>query len=559
MSEKEKGRFPSQCIPNPKGQFAINSPDTSQEQVQSIVTLRSGKQVDNEVHMPIEERPAELDKGKNPKELVKTQEPSVSQPTEIEPKVGSYIPKAPFPQRLVAPKKDLVTVKRKINVPKKAFLTEQVSSIIQRKVPVKYKDPGCPTISCTIGDHHIEQALLDLEASVNLLPYSVYLQLGLGELKPTSVILKLADRSVKIPRGVIEDVLIRVDKFYFPIDFIVLDTQPAHNSNNQIPVILGRPFLATSNVLINCWNGVMKISFGNMMVELNIFDISKQPPTEEEASIVCLIDSLVHDEFIESSYEDPLEACLAHFGCNLDIDESIEQVNALLDSIPVMNINKWQPKLALLLISLTSSLPSLVEPPKLELKPLPNTLKYVFFGPSESLLVIIASDLEDANEHKLLEVLKEHKEAIGWSINDIKGISPSIVMHRIHLEEDAKPSREPQRRLNPHMHEVVSAKILKLLNAGKLGSRWTGLFLVCMVYPYGVVEIENPRNGEVFKYDTTYISIARQVAYAILELDPPLAYLDSDSWFEHIYLATLWAFDIDDSILLEGDWIPLDP
>ncbi|RVW53762.1 Retrovirus-related Pol polyprotein from transposon 297 [Vitis vinifera] len=103
--------------------------------------------------------------------------------------------------------KDLCTVKRGLNVNKKAFLTEQVSAIIQCKSPVKYKDPGCPTISVSIGGTCVEKALLDLGASVNLLPYYVYKQLGLGELKPTSITLSLADRSVKIPRGMIEDVL----------------------------------------------------------------------------------------------------------------------------------------------------------------------------------------------------------------------------------------------------------------------------------------------------------------------------------------------------------------
>jgi hypothetical protein len=122
--------------------------------------------------------------------------------------------------------KDLVTVKRKTNVPKKAFMTEQVSAILQCKLNLKYKDPGCPTITCMIGVNQIERALLDLGASVNLLPYLVYLQLGLGELKPTSMTLQLADRSVKILWGIVEDVLIKVDKFYFPVDFIVLDTEP---------------------------------------------------------------------------------------------------------------------------------------------------------------------------------------------------------------------------------------------------------------------------------------------------------------------------------------------
>ncbi|RVW61827.1 hypothetical protein CK203_065718 [Vitis vinifera] len=120
--------------------------------------------------------------------------------------------------------KDLCTIKRGLTVNKKAFLTEQVSAILQCKSPLKYKDPGSPTISVMIGGKVVEKALLDLGASVNLLPYSVYKQLGLGELKPTAITLSLADRSVKIPRGVIEDVLVQVDNFYYPVDFVVLDT-----------------------------------------------------------------------------------------------------------------------------------------------------------------------------------------------------------------------------------------------------------------------------------------------------------------------------------------------
>ena len=134
--------------------------------------------------------------------------------------------------------KDLCTVKRKLNVKKKAFLAEQVSAILQNNNTLKYKDPGYPKILYFIGEHKIEQALLDLGASVNLLPYSVYQRLNLGELKPTSVTLLLADRSVKIPRGVVEDVLVQVDKFIYPVDFIVLDTQPIEISN-PIHVILG--------------------------------------------------------------------------------------------------------------------------------------------------------------------------------------------------------------------------------------------------------------------------------------------------------------------------------
>ena len=114
--------------------------------------------------------------------------------------------------------KDLCKVKRGLNVDKKAFLIEQVSAIIQCKTPVKYKDPSCPTILVNIGGTCVDKALLDLGARVNLLPYSVYKQLGLGELKPTTITLSLADRSVKIPKSIVEDVLVKVDKFYYPCD-----------------------------------------------------------------------------------------------------------------------------------------------------------------------------------------------------------------------------------------------------------------------------------------------------------------------------------------------------
>ena len=170
--------------------------------------------------------------------------------------------------------KDLCTIKKGLGIKKKAFLTEQVSAIIQSKTPVKYKDPGSPIISVNIGGICIDKALLDLEASVNLLPYSVYKQLGLGELKPTNITLSLPDRSVKIPKGIVEDVLVKVDKFYYPVDFVVLDTEPIASGPNHVPIIFGRPFFATANAIINCRNGVMQLTFGNMTLELNIFHLS---------------------------------------------------------------------------------------------------------------------------------------------------------------------------------------------------------------------------------------------------------------------------------------------
>ena len=187
-------------------------------------------------------------------------------------------------------------------------MTEQVSAIIQCKTPVKYKDSGCPTIPVNIRGTCVEKALVYLWASVNLLPYSVYKQLGLGELKPTSITLSLADRSIKIPKGTVEDVLIQVDKFYYHVDFVVLDTEPVVVGTNYVPIILGRPFLATSNVIINYRNGVMKLAFGNMTLELNIFHLSKKhmQPLEEEPKEGCIIDTILEEQDDQQQMQDVL-------------------------------------------------------------------------------------------------------------------------------------------------------------------------------------------------------------------------------------------------------------
>ena len=202
--------------------------------------------------------------------------------------------------------KDLCTVKRGLNFDKKAFLTKQVSAIIQSKTPVKYKDPGSPTISVNIEGTCVDKALLDLGASVNLLPYSVYKQLGLGELKPTTITLSLVDRSVKIPKGIVEDVLVKVDKFYYSVDSIVLDTESVAERTNHVPIILGRPFLATSNAIINFRNGVMQLTFGNMTLELNLYHLSSKHKSMEEQELdeVCLISLSAGKHSVHKLYEE---------------------------------------------------------------------------------------------------------------------------------------------------------------------------------------------------------------------------------------------------------------
>ena len=119
----------------------------------------------------------------------------------------------------------------------------------------------------------------------------MYKQLGLGELKPTTITLPLANRSVKIPKGIVEDVLVKVDKFYYPVDFVVLDKEPVEGGTNHVPIILRRPFFATSNAIINCWNRVMQLTFCNMTFELNIFHLCSKHKSMEEQKLdeVCLI------------------------------------------------------------------------------------------------------------------------------------------------------------------------------------------------------------------------------------------------------------------------------
>ena len=303
---------------------------------------------------------------------------------------------------------------------------------------------------------------MDLEASVNLLPYSVYVDLGLGELEPTNITLQLADRSVKISRGIVKDVLVQVDKFYFPVDFVVLNTQPVVNQGTQFPVILGRPFLTTANA---------------MTVNLNIFNVIKGMGDEEDVCEVNMVESVVQKYLDNVSHDDPLMSCLVSSSWNEEVTTlESEFLHSIIEHNEVLEVNGWVPKFEPLPPNEEKALPSEKKPPKPELKPLPSHLKYAFLGAEETFPVIISSSLEMDQENQLLKILRTHRTALGWTIADIKGISPLICTHRIHLEEDVKPSRKPQRRLNPIMKEVVKEEVLKLLDVGVIypivDSKW---------------------------------------------------------------------------------------
>ncbi|XP_041016166.1 uncharacterized protein LOC121258689 [Juglans microcarpa x Juglans regia] len=201
-----------------------------------------------------------------------------------------YQPVVPYSPRLAAGQKNKYHTKiqeifKQLNVKKKAFLTEQVSTLVLSETPQKFGDPDSPNISIMIDESRIGRALLDLGSSVNLLPFSVYEQLGLGELKKTSIMLQLADRSIKEPRGIVENMLIQVDKFYYPVDFVVLNMQQLATTIYQAPVSLGCPFLVTSNALINCGSGVLKLTFGNITLEMNVFNTCKMPGDCDESEV----------------------------------------------------------------------------------------------------------------------------------------------------------------------------------------------------------------------------------------------------------------------------------
>ena len=162
-----------------------------------------------------------------------------------------------------------------------------------------------------------------------------------------------------------------------------------------------------------------------------------------------------------------------------------------------MEANGWAPRFENLPPIKDRVLPSEEKPPKLELKPLPSHLKYAFLGVEDTFPVIIYSSLESNQDNKLLEILRTHKTDIGWTVADIKGINPLICTHRIHLEEDVKPCRQPQRRLNLIMKKVFKKVVLKFLDVGVIypiaNSKWVSLTEV-VSKKSGVTVVANEHN-----------------------------------------------------------------
>ncbi|CAN6560179.1 unnamed protein product [Malus baccata var. baccata] len=499
---RENGKLPSTTVVNPKGGF----------ESAKAITLRSGKEVrnkeDEKIQLEEEEHTYPTARVASPMpQPPKTSHPSIS--GKNVPNVvisNTNLPNVPFPRRFAQSKKEesekdildtfrkvqvniplldaikqvpryakflkeLCTTRKRISNKDVVKVSENVSAVLQRKLPPKCKDPGSFTIPCVIGNTRFEQCMLDLGAYINVMPYSIYASMNLGELKQDGVIIQLADRSNAYPNGVLED----VNHLIFPADFYVLEMEDSSHAPS-LPILLGRPFMKTARTKMDVFMGTLTMEFDGDIIRFNLSETIKYPMEDHS----CFAIDIVH---LDRMNDDALEIALVHcIGARnkcggiyatqgMEINpmavppcgEVVEMV-AALESLPSQSGKS--PLSILDSVLANKLLPSIVQPPTLKLKPLPSHLKYVFLGEDQTLPVIISSSLTAQKEDKLIRVLKEHKSAIGWTLADIKGISPTTCMHRILLEEGAKPSREAQRRLNPPMLEVVKTEVIKLLDCG---------------------------------------------------------------------------------------------
>ncbi|KAM2322729.1 hypothetical protein ACFXTH_019374 [Malus domestica] len=519
---RENGKLPSTTVVNPKGGF----------ESAKAITLRSGKEVRNK-----EDEKIQIEEEEQTYPTARVASPMPQPPKTFHPSTSgknvpnvvisnTNLPNVPFPRRFAQSKKEesekgildtfrkvqvniplldaikqvpryakflkeLCTTRKRISNKEVVKVSENVSAVLQRKLPPKCKDPGSFTIPCVIGNTRFEQCMLDLGASINVMPYSIYASMNLGELKQDGVIIQLADRSNAYPKGVLEDVLVQVNHLIFPADFYVLEMEDSSHAPS-LPILLGRPFMKTARTKIDMFMGTLTMEFDGDIIRFNLSETIKYPMEDHSCFAIDIVDSLAQVH-LDRMNDDALEIALVHgigarnkcggihttYGMDFDpsavppCGEVCEMV-AALESLPSQSGKS--PLSILDSVLANKLLPSIVQPPTLELKPLPSHLKYVFLGEDQTLPIIISSSLTAQEEDKLIRVLKEHKPAIGWTLADIKGISPTKCMHRILLEEGAKPSREAQRRLNPPMLEVVKNEVIKLLDCGVIypisDSRW---------------------------------------------------------------------------------------
>ncbi|XP_070019635.1 uncharacterized protein [Nicotiana sylvestris] len=412
--ERQMGQLAANQNTRPTGTLPS---DTEKNPQVSAITLRTGRELEE---VPKKRKDKPIPEG----ELIPKATQEAKKDDTVSVPVNVPRPPPPFPQRLQKKNDDRMFNK---------FLS--MLSQIQLNIPLVDAIRDIPnfTIPVKIGNVDVGHALCNLRASINLMPLSLYKKLGLGAPKPTTVMLQLADMSIAYPERVIEDVLLKIGKFIFPADFIILDFE----ADEKVPIILGRPLLATAIQLPRHYEELSMISVMEMDEQLIAPSVYLKDSLEKA---IVLFESLEINDEVEE---------MKHI-----LNASCEYMKGLNPFEPLNRPNGPPPK------------PSIEEAPKLELKPLPSHLHYAYLGSSDTLPVIISSDLYELQEEKLLRVLRAHKRAIGWTMSDIRGISPIFCMHKILMEEGHKPNIEQQCRLNPNMKEVVRKEVIKWLDAG---------------------------------------------------------------------------------------------
>ena len=296
----------------------------------------------------------------------------------------------------------------------------------------------------------------------------------------------------------LEDVLVQVNQLVFPADFYVIDLEEKTPSKSSM-ILLGRPFMNTAHTIIDVHNGKITMEFDGETIHFNIFEAMRYPSNISPLYQVDVIEPITQQLF-ELSNGDLLKMVLnmslegESLKNTLDLYTLDSEVEDIVKALEITNSTKKDVSQVALSHSPIKMPPSIIQPPTLELKVLPSLLKYVYLGQDETLPVIISSQLKDFEENQLIEVLKEHKEAMGWTIADIKGISPNVCTHKILMEDDCKPRREAQRQLNPPMMEVVKKEIIKLLDADMIypisDSKWVSPVQV-VPKKMGITVIEN--------------------------------------------------------------------
>ncbi|XP_058784178.1 uncharacterized protein LOC131658947 [Vicia villosa] len=353
--------------------------------------------------------------------------------------------------------KDILTKKKRPEEEEVVVLDAQCSAIVFR-LPQKARDPGRVTLLVTMGNQHIGNGLIDLGLSINLIPLSIVKRLGNIEMKSTRMTLQLADKSTTLPYGVAQDMLVKVDKFQFPVDFVVIDME----EDKESPIILGRPFMKTARMMIDIDDSIMKLRVQDDEVCFNLFDAMKQPKDKSDCFRLDVTEEVAIEVASEIHLSNSLERSLVD-SFNVLTQEEEKEIEVFVKELEKGgNMNDKDGKVE------TLDPPIEVKETKMELKLLPTHLKYVFLDKEGKKPVVISSKLTTQEEERLLQILQKNKAAIGWVLADLKVISPAYCMHKIMLEEEFKPVAQPQGRLNQTMEEVVRKEVVKLLEAGMI-------------------------------------------------------------------------------------------